>query len=427
MSDYDVIVVGGRASGSTLAARLGLAGLRVLLLERAHMPVLPGASCPIIYAAAMNLLDEIGADESAYARDTPKIRRMIIETVGMESTVWIPMLNGRDYAYAIDRARFDYALWQTATALPTVDGRMGASLLDLIWDGERVTGALIKDADGIQTRVTSDLVVGADGRFSTVARKVGAPERDEHDDFPASIYYAYWTNVAPYDDLGAAAVAGGPGYGYGYLMMDSADGSVALGFEGQAALLDPPPGETEAFYRAMIAKHPTLLRRLQGAEMITSVRGMKAIGNLYRQPGGMGWALTGDAYHQKDPLDGQGVYDALLTSKLLAEQIVAHRHDGRLWSEALVAYDQNARRATFAMYNATVERSRVSLYARTPEWLKIPMRWMLQDPVMQERFGLMLTRQVDLSDTRAAIPTVLGAIARGPLRDLSRLLDRMAQ
>lgn len=423
---FDVIVVGGRASGSTLAARLGLAGLRVLLLERAQMPALPAASCPIIYAPTMAMLDEIGADEAAYAQGTPKIRRMVNESAGLEATIWLPMVFGRDYGYALDRARFDYALWQTAAALPTVDARMGTSLVDLCWSGDRVTGAVVKNSDGSQESISAALVVGADGRYSTVARKVNAPQRDEHDEFPTSIYYAYWRNVPPYDDLGAAAVAGGPGYGYGYLMMDSADGQVAVGFEGQAALLDPPGGAVEAFYLDLIAQNPSLAERLKGAERVTKVHGMKAIGNLYRQPGGPGWALTGDAYHQKDPIDGQGIYDAVLTSKLLAEQIIAYMQGGRLWAETLVAFDQAARHETFAMYQATLERSRASVYTRTPAWLRTPLRWMLQDPVMQERLSLMLTRQVTARQA-TALPMVLGAIARGPLRDLSRMLEKLSQ
>jgi flavin-dependent dehydrogenase len=426
MAHFDVIVVGGRPAGATLAARLGLAGLRVLIVERAHMPALPGASCPIIYAPTMDMLDEIGADEGAYARGTPKIRRMVNESAGLEAAIRIPMVNGRDYAYAIDRARFDYALWETAAALPCVDARLGASLIDLLWDGDRVSGALIRNADGAQERISADVVVGADGRFSTVARKVGAPERDEHDEFPASIYYAYWKHVAPYDDQGAAAVAGGPGYGYGYLVMDSADDTAVVAFEGQAALLDPPAGETETFYRNLIAQNPNVARRLEHAEMITTVRGMKSIGNLYREPGGAGWALVGDAYHQKDPIDGQGIYDAVLTAKLLAEQIIAWKRGEVLWAEALTAYDQRARRETYPMYMSTIERSRASLYARTPEWLKTPLRWMLQDPLMQEQMGLMLTRQVRASEVQM-LPRMLGAVARGPLRDLSRLLERMAQ
>ncbi|MEL6149749.1 MAG: FAD-dependent monooxygenase, partial [Chloroflexota bacterium] len=46
-TDYDVIIVGGRVAGSTLAAYLGKAGIRVLLLERATFPEPHPASSPM--------------------------------------------------------------------------------------------------------------------------------------------------------------------------------------------------------------------------------------------------------------------------------------------------------------------------------------------------------------------------------------------
>ena len=61
---FDVIIVGGRPAGSTLAARLGQRNIRTLLLERATMPSLPAISSPGIYASTMQMLDEIGADEA---------------------------------------------------------------------------------------------------------------------------------------------------------------------------------------------------------------------------------------------------------------------------------------------------------------------------------------------------------------------------
>ena len=105
--DWDIIIVGGRAAGSTLAARLGGYGLRVLLLERASFPSLPAVSSPIIYASTMQMLDEIGADEQEYARNTPRIHRILNVTSTDTATIRIPHAFGRDYAYGIDRARFE--------------------------------------------------------------------------------------------------------------------------------------------------------------------------------------------------------------------------------------------------------------------------------------------------------------------------------
>jgi len=415
MSDYDVIIVGGRPAGATLAARLGQAGLRVLLLERSKMPSVPGASSPIIYASTMRLLDEIGADESAYACNTPKIRRMVNASEGMQTELRIPSLDGRDYAYAIDRARFDHALWENA--LRHVEGRQGVSVTDVLWDNHRVIGVVLGDG----THITADLVIGADGRFSLIARKVGAAEYDINEQYPTSIYYAYWKGVKKSSE--PTALAFGQDFGVGYLIMDSADDTTVIAVEGQTELLNPEPGKVSEFYEGLIRKYPFLAEVIANAERITDVRGMRRVGNMYRQPGGTGWALVGDAYHQKDPIDGQGIYDAVFSAKMLAGAVFDWKRGDTLWGEALAAYDAAVRRETFAMYGSTLERVRGSLYAKTPAWAITPMRWLVQDPLTMERFGMLLTRQLDAD--RVMTPTLMiGAFLRGPLRDLSRFLDR---
>ena len=62
---------------------------------------------------------------------------------------------------------------------------------------------------------------------------------------------------------------------------------------------------------------------------------MKRIGNRYLTHGGEGWLLVGDALHHKDPVDGQGIYDALVEAKRLAELLVLERA-GELDAAALV-------------------------------------------------------------------------------------------
>lgn len=427
---YDVIVVGGRPSGSTLAARLALGGLRVLLIERAAMPSLPGASMPIIYASTMRMLDEIDAREEEYAAGTPRITRMVSHSSTAQASLPIPLAYGRDYAYAVDRARFDGALWETARR-SGVDVWDQTSFLDVIWSGDgaerRVTGAVVQRA-GDRLTVSADLVIGADGRFSAVARKVGAADRDVHEDNPTTLLYAYWTGVAPYDEHGPAAVAYGEGQGVGFLVMDSADGTAAVGIEGQSGLLTTGPEGAEAFYVSLLRGQPDIWSRLAGARRIGPVRGMKKIGNLYRTPGGPGWALVGDAYHQKDPLDGQGIYDAVYTARLLSEAVLDWKAGRASWEASLSAYDRSARAETFPMYRSTLERVRTSLYSDTPEWVtrltgRTLTRWLLEDRLCQEELGRMLTRQ-ERADRVMSPPIIIGALLRGPLRDLKARLER---
>jgi flavin-dependent dehydrogenase len=418
---YDVNVVGGRPAGATLAARLGMLGLRVLLLERDTVPSAPAASCPVIYPSTMRLLDEIGATESDYAHGTPRLHEINIQIRDdFRTAVDVPHLFGRDYAYAIDRARFDDALWRTAARQPGVTALQGIAVTSLLQSGGRVAGVRARLPGGDELSWTADCVVGADGRFSLVARKAGARDLDRRDDLPTSIYYAYWRRVAPYGENPTVHIFGA-GRGIGYLIMDSADGTTCVAVGGRAALFE---GERPADrYARLLREHPQVWRRLARAERATEVRGMRNIGNLYRESGGPGWALVGDALHQKDPLDGQGIYDAVFTARALAEAIGAWKRGGTSWEQALERYTAAVRAETYPMYQATMERVRLELYTPRPDWAyKTWMRWVSTDAEYRRRFGLLLARAIDPASWFPP-SAFLGALARGVLGDLGRLLS----
>ncbi len=412
-------------AGSTLAARLGAAGLRVLLLERTLLPSLPPVSSPAIYSSTMKLLDEIGAEEADYARNTPRVRRWVTEAGDAFRTInYIPDLHGRDYGYAIDRGRFDEALWRNAARFPTVTALQGFVVTDLLREGDRVCGVTGHTLTQERCTFSADCVVGADGRFSLVARQVGARVFAEHTAQPTTLYYAYWKNAEPYDEHGPAIHLYGLGQGYGFLLMDSADDTLGVVIEGQSALLDPGEEGAEALYLRLLREQPRLWRRLARAEQSTEVRGMKKVGNLYRAGGGPGWALVGDALHQKDPLDGQGIYDAVFTAKVLAEAILAWKQKGTSWAQAAADYEAAVYAETYPMYIATLERVVRDIYTyHTPFSWKTMIRWIAADPEYKRRLALLIVRGIDPAEWLPS-SVVSRAIVRGAVEDLRRFLRR---
>jgi flavin-dependent dehydrogenase len=423
--DYDVIIVGGRPSGAALAIRLGREGWRVLLLERNTFPSPPAVSSPMIYSPVMTLLDELDVNEGCYAYNTPKVQRVIYYTDATEAEVEIPEVNGRNYGYAIDRARFDNTLWEKALSYPTVVGIQDFNVTDLVWDGDKVTG-IVGSSNGQEKRFTSAIVVGADGRYSFVARKVGTQTQDEQTDFPTSIYYAYWKNVQPHDDKGAAMAVYPADYGYVCSIFDSADNTSAVILQGQAALLDPKGNKPEQFYENLVLSNARVVSRLKNAERVTSVRGMKFIGNLYRQPGGKGWALVGDAYYQKDPADGQGIFDALFTAKSLAYALKKWKSREMSWDKALEWYDETVRIKTYGMYKSLPLLSQAGFYNQLPQNLKdLLSEWMYTDKHFQSFIGKYLTRQIPGELLPVVSPVVaFSALIRGAARQAARSLNR---
>jgi 2-polyprenyl-6-methoxyphenol hydroxylase-like FAD-dependent oxidoreductase len=423
--EYEVIIVGGRPAGASLAARLGERGVRVLLIERARLPSLPSVpSCPLLYPPAMQLLDELGIDERLYGDETSKSRRFVIE-FGDHFDTQIDMVRvlGRDYLYGIDRARFDQALWDNLSRYPSVTARQGFAFTDLLRDDAgRVIGIEGRADGGGAQRIRARTVVGADGRFSAVARKAGARTLEDYADRTSTVHYAFWEDVQPYDEDPSPKVhIHTTARGADVLLFPMPEGRnvVCTHLRSDRVHIE---GDAEGFYLRKLASYPSVQRRLRGARRVTDVVGMKRVANRYFQAGGPGWALTGDALQHKDPVDGQGVFDALIESKLLAEALLSLRAGERTEEEALAFYERRVREETYDMFLATMDRLKRELYEEPPEIvLKTVLRWLLTDEVYKRRFMLYLSRAIP-PRTWLTPAVMRGAIARGALGDLRRLL-----
>lgn len=427
MFDYDVIIVGGRVAGSSLAVRLGQAGLRVLLVERGQLPSKHPASSPIISPSAMQLLDELGAAEADYAHATPRSRRFVYDIRGAFCVFnQVADLYGRDYGYAIDRARFDGTLWNLATQQPTVTAWQNAAVTDLLREGDAVRGVVVRHGRQTST-LTAACVVGADGRFSQVARAVEARTYGRWSRFPTSSLYAYWTGVQPYDETGEPVIHFvHPRRGIGMLLLESADGTTAVTIEGQSQLLHGGQGNLTEHYMALLRQTPAVWRRLETAVPATKVSGMRDIANFYRQAGGPGWALTGDALHQKDPVDGQGIFDALFTAKCLSHALVRWLAGGEAWSAVLADYERQTYAEMHPMYKATLLTSYEYFYMPLPQWgYRTLGRWLFEDEAYRRQLALLLGRGLPNPARWRPWPLILRAWARGIKRDweIKRLRD----
>ena len=421
--DFDVVIVGGRPAGATLAARLGARGVRVLVLDKAELRSQPAVpSCPVVYPCSMSLLDEIGLNEAAYADDSSRCRRlaMVFHTY-FEAGFSMPMLAGRDYVYGIDRARFDHALWAHLERYPSVTARRGFAFVNLVRDaGGQVIGIEGQEGSGPKEAIRARVVVGADGRFSLVARRAGAKVTEDYPDHTSTAYFANWEGIAYDDGLDRPAQIYATGRGANVMFFPMPDGlvSVCTHVRSDRANVN---GDADAFYQGVLRRYDWVKKRLAGARQVGPLVGIKRIGNRYVEAGGPGWVLVGDALHQKDPVDGQGIYDALIEAKLLDEELAPFLAGERPFAAVLEAYWRRVHEATHPMFLATMGRLKRELYEEPPPLvIRTLIRWMLTDPEYQERFMRFLGR--DLAPDAWMTPALMRAcVARGMMRDVRRL------
>ena len=422
---FDVVIVGGRPAGASLAARLGAAGLRVLIVERATFPSPPAVSAPFLLPHALALLDEIGADEAEYAAETPQLRAFVLEFAGYFRSVFpfSAQVAGRAHFYTIDRAQLDAALWRGLARWPTVEAWSAAKVIDLLRADDRVCGVIVERDDGSRHEIVAGAVVGADGRFSTVARKVGARVTEERTDVATTVYYDLWEGVADYEPGGApVAHIHTSCDGFSFVFMPTARGRTIVLAQGRADSYEALTGEPDAIYEGLLRARPRIWRRLAGARRCGALAGMKRVGNLFREAGGPGWALCGDAYHQKDSIDAQGIYDALLGAKLLAAQLIRWHRGEVAWEAAVAAYRDQIYAACKPMFEATMGRLAREIYSVPPPLAaKTMMRWMLTHPDYGRRFASLVTRQIDPA-TFLPPPLLLTIAAKGAGLRLRRRL-----
>lgn len=170
---FDVIVVGARCAGSPLAALLAREGVKVALLERATFPR-DTLSTHWFQADAWAFLDSLGVSDELRATGAPFIRQA---DARFEDFHWSGDLPQRPedvggFVTSIRRFVLDPVLARAA-AEAGADLRMGTKVTGLIEDGGRVIGVRAS-SDEKETDLHAPLVVGADGRNSTIAGLCGA-------------------------------------------------------------------------------------------------------------------------------------------------------------------------------------------------------------------------------------------------------------
>ena len=401
---YDVIIIGGRCAGSSLALRLAGNDLKILLVDRATFPSLPNVpSAPFIHDGTMRLMDELGIPESEYTHDGSKIEHFMIDMAGYFQ-VDMPLSQiglKRNYFCGIDRNLFDATLWKYASRADGVTARDGFSVTEILKDETgKVRGIVGKSTDGESESITADLVVGADGRFSFSARQFGAEVVETRNDHTSAVYFAEWKGVGEYSlDCPNAVTSYNTGRGFMVLVIPLGERihhvatymrSDEARFGGQGV---------EQAYHESLERIPHLKDRLKDARRITDIVGMRPIENAYRAAYGENWALVGDAVHYKDPADGQGIYDALLESKLLAETIIDWKQNETRWTKAGADYQQKMLAATHSTFLHTVANVKQTLYTNAPAFLaKTLIRWMMSVPDFQRNFLRYLSRAIPAED-----------------------------
>ena len=311
---FDVVVVGARCAGASLACRLAAAGASVAVLDAAPLPSGQPTSTHLIQPPGMDELDALGLGDRVREL-TPALEALRLAYDGREARLRFGP--GRA-AHCLRRETLDRLLQDAAA-------RAGATLMprtrvvDVLraHDG-RVRGVEARVTGGGALRLDADLVVGADGRNSTLAKLVGAREYLGYDG-PRACYWAYWRRPPAWDPHELHNHFAGR------------DAHVVFPTDGDLLLIGAVPtverarewrGNHAEEYLASVRACGAIGPFLGDDAPESRVRGVLRMRYWFRESAGPGWALIGDAGHHKEFVLGLGISDALRDGRALADAVV---------------------------------------------------------------------------------------------------------
>src|SRR5436190_6023962 len=313
MGRFDVVVVGARCAGSPLAAMLAKRGLNVCLLDRARFPS-ETLSTHVIQPCGVAMLERLGVLEEIFAAGAAPLTRftLVAEDARIDAELDGEVERWGVPGLCVRRVTMDHLLVQAAAAAGA-DVRTGVNVTGVLREGDRAAGVRTELGE-----VHADLVVGADGRRSTVARLL---EASEYHVVPAGrlFAWAYFEGVTDAEPrlrlgrLGDLAFLASPADGGLYMA------GVCPPLRARRAFL----AQRERSFTAGLQAWPELADLLAGARRVGPIRVMGNWHGFLRRAAGPGWALVGDAGHFKDPTPAQGISDALRHAECLAGVIEA--------------------------------------------------------------------------------------------------------
>ncbi|MFI6481580.1 NAD(P)/FAD-dependent oxidoreductase [Nonomuraea sp. NPDC050663] len=314
----DVVIAGARCAGSAAAATLARAGHRVIVVDPARFPSTT-VSTHLLFPAGVAELARIGALDRIDKIGAPRLPRAFIGGPGHAASGTYSPVDGIDYGLCVRRAPLDAALVETAREAGA-EVREGHRVTGLIWEDDRVAGVRVgsRETPGQEYDIRARLVIGADGRRSTIARLVGAEHPRLTHPNGRACYYAYYDD--PHHEWRNTAAMWLTGRELGNAFPCDDDLTLVLLMPPAARAADFR-GNLEAEFDRTVRLVPGLAERLTGCARTGKIVSSAEHPSFFRRSSGPGWALAGDAGHFKDPVTAQGIRDAVRFGRLLGERV----------------------------------------------------------------------------------------------------------
>ncbi|WP_329082796.1 FAD-dependent oxidoreductase [Streptosporangium sp. NBC_01469] len=382
---YDVTIVGGSLAGCSAAILLGRAGFRVALLETHKDPNYYKRLCTAtIRSSALPTLQRLGLDKK------------IADAGGMPcydafhgDFGWILDSGASDrqeHGYNLQRAKLDPLVRQAAAETPGVEMVLGAKAFELSRGPHGRVNGVVAKVQGKEQLFSSRLVIGADGRSSTVADLAGLESKESENG--RFIFFAHYRNVEirPTETLRAWFVM--PDI---FLLASFGDGTTVMAVAPDKRSIAEFDKDREEFLLGAFGNLPDA-PDMSNAERVSDVVGTRDYPNMNRRRiVAPGLALIGDAAMVNDPVSGVGCGFAFQSAEWLCDAVTGalRAGDGAAVDKALRGYQRRHRRQLFGHHLTIADLSKRKVL---PPVIRMILAGAVSDVKVAERYAGVVTR-----------------------------------
>jgi 2-polyprenyl-6-methoxyphenol hydroxylase-like FAD-dependent oxidoreductase len=310
-------VAGGGPAGMMLGFLLARAGVDVVVLEK-HADFLRDFRGDTIHPSTLELMHELGLLDDFLKLPHQKIDHMTAQ-VGDERVRMIDLTHVPTRCkYLALMPQWDFLDFLAARGkrYKSFDLRMCAEATALIEEGGRVVGVRARTPEGELT-IYADLVVGADGRHSTIREEAGLVAED----FGAPMD-VLWFRL-PRGEADETETFGHIEAGVMMIMLNRGD-------YWQCAFVIPKGGidrvkaeGLEAFRNRVLAMSPFLADRVADLKTWDDIKLLTVTVDRLRQWWRPGLICIGDAAHAMSPIGGVGINLAIQDAVAAANRLAA--------------------------------------------------------------------------------------------------------
>jgi geranylgeranyl reductase family protein len=336
MKRFDVAIVGAGPAGCSSAIFLARRGYSVALLEKSLFPreKLCG---DFLNPVNWEIFDRLGIRDALLSLQHEKVESFLFSTQSASATVPLPFRNGRSFfGLGLKRSFFDDLLLRLAEK-DGVTVRQSCKPSELSRDE---AGWVLTCGDSsAEKNLHAKVLIGADGRNSWVAHRLGLTAPDES----SGRFVAFQLHLRDCRGIDRDVQI--------HLFPGGYAGLVGLG-EGMANMcfiaekkLARETTAIDIFFRKYLYQNNRLKNVLETAEPVGELRSMYPVYFSPRRCFGEGFLLAGDAARVTEPVTGEGVYFALKSGELAAEAADAAFQLGDTSARQLSGYGFACRRA----------------------------------------------------------------------------------